>query len=998
MMKRRPPVPIGRPIWNTRVYVLDSGLEPVPAGVVGELYISGAGLARGYLGRAGLTSERFVADPYGAAGSRMYRSGDLARWRPDGVLEFVGRADAQVKLRGFRIEPGEIEAALMRHAAVAQGAVIAREDAAGSKRLVGYVVAAAGRTVDASELRAHLGLGLPDYMVPSALVVLDRLPLTPNGKLDRRALPAPELAARQDWRAARTPQEEILCALFAEVLGVERVGIDDNFFELGGHSLLAIRLISRIRSSLDVEISIRSLFEAPSVAALSERLLEAQAARPALLVQSRPAELPLSYAQRRLWFLERLDGVGSGAGSSAASSYVIPLAVRLKGALDRAALEAALTDLVVRHESLRTLFPETLGVPRQEIVAPAAVRVELTVSAVGEASLPGALSALAGRGFELASELPLRAHLFALSADEHVLLLVLHHIAGDGWSLSPLARDLAEFYGARLRGVAAALPALSVQYADYTLWQRALLGDESDGESAIAQQLSYWTERLKGLPDQIDLPFDRKRPAVLSHRGDNVPVALSSQLHRDLLALARANGASLFMVLQAGLAALLTRLGAGPDIPIGSPIAGRGDAALEDLVGFFVNTLVLRTDTAGNPSFKELVGRVRAGNLAAYSHQDVPFERLVEVLNPARSLSRHPLFQVMLAFQSNAAATLELPGLEARFEAVTNASAKFDLSVSVAEERSTDGSPAGIRGVLEYATDLFDRETVTALGARLIRLLEAAVAEPQRAIGGLDILSAAERHTIVRDWNDTAQPIADATVPALFAAQAQRTPEAVAVVFEDRSLSYAALEAHANQLAHQLRDLGVGPETVVGLCVERSPEMVIGLLGILKAGGAYLPLDPEYPAERLAFMLSDAGATVLLTQSGLIDRLAAVPAATTHHHHSHCADRCRLARRRTPAHQRAKARTAPAAPRLRHLHLRLNRNPQRRRRRAIGGSSTATTGPQEYRLCVGSGRVDSVPLASHSMLRSGKFVGPCCTVARLVHRAMRDQPFTLGDF
>ena len=538
--------------------------------------------------------------------------------------------------------------------------------------------------------------------------------------------------------APRTPQEEILCSLFAEVLGVERVGIDDNFFELGGHSLLAIRLISRIRSSLDVEISIRSLFEAPSVAALSERLLEAQAARPALIVQSRPAELPLSYAQRRLWFLERLDGEGSGA----ASSYVIPLAVRLKGALDRAALEAALTDLVVRHESLRTLFPETLGVPRQEIVAPSAVRVELTVSAVSEASLPGALSAVAGRGFELASELPLRAHLFALAADEHVLLLMLHHIAGDGWSLSPLARDLAEFYGARLRGVAAALPALSVQYADYTLWQRALLGDESDGESAIAHQLVV----LDGASEGSARP-DRSaaRPArVLRCRAIAATACrlrLSAQLHRGLLALARASGASLFMVLQAGLAALLTRLGAGPDIPIGSPIAGRGDAALEDLVGFFVNTLVLRTDTSGNPSFKELVGRVRAGNLAAYSHQDVPFERLVEVLNPARSLSRHPLFQVMLAFQSNAAATLELPGLEARFEAVATASAKFDLSVSVAEERSADGSPAGIRGVLEYATDLFDRETVAALGARLIRLLEAAVAEPQRAIGGLDILS-----------------------------------------------------------------------------------------------------------------------------------------------------------------------------------------------------------------------------------------------------------------
>ena len=867
--------PIGRPIWNTRVYVLDGGLEPVPAGVTGELYIAGAGLARGYLGRAGLTAERFVADPYGAAGSRMYRTGDLARWRGDGVLDFLGRADGQVKLRGFRIEPGEIEAALVRHGGVSQAAVVAREDVPGNKRLVAYVVASGAVAPDAAELRSHVGASLPDYMVPSAYVVLDRLPLTPNGKLDRRGLPAPEVTAVAVRRGARTPQEEILCGLFAEVLGLERVGIDDNFFALGGHSLLATRLISRIRSTLDVEIAIRSLFEAPTVEALVKGLAGAQAARPALRRAERPAEIPLSYAQRRLWFLDRLEGESEGHKSA---TYTIPLAVRLVGELDCSALEGALGDVVARHESLRTIFPDTLGVPRQEILAADAARARLAVVEVSEAELGAALAAAAGRGFDLAREPPLRAHLFALagaetSEREHVLLLVLHHIAGDGWSLAPLLRDLGRSYEARCRGVAAELAPLPVQYADYTLWQHAVLGSEEDGSSAISRQLSFWRGALAGLPDQIELASDRGRPAVASHRGGSVALTLPASLHGALVGLARSSGASLFMVLQAGLAALLTRLGSGTDIAIGSPIAGRTDSALDDLVGFFVNTLVLRTDTSGDPSFLDLVGRVRASNLAAYSHQELPFERLVEVLNPARSLSRHPLFQVMLVLQNNAEAGLELSGLDVRFEPVAGGGAKFDLSLSLAERRGADGAPAGVSGALEYASDLFDRGSVAALADRLVRLLEAAAADPGRSIGSLELLSPAERHTILREWNATAHAVAPATLPELFAAQVARSPGATAVVYEDARLTYAELDARSSQLAHHLRGLGVGPEVVVGLCVERSLEMLVGLLGILKAGGAYLPLDPAYPRERLAFMLADARAPVLLTHSALSAQL-----------------------------------------------------------------------------------------------------------------------------
>ena len=859
-------VPIGRPLWNTQVYVLDGGLQPVPAGVAGELYVAGAGLARGYLNHAGLSAERFVADPFGPAGGRMYRTGDLARWRPDGNLDFLGRADAQVKLRGFRIEPGEIEAALTSHPSVAQAAVMAREDVPGNKRLVAYLVAAAGDIApDAAALRAHLGASLPDHMVPSGFVVLERLPLMPNGKLDRRALPAPEVAPATAGREPRTPQEELLCALFAEVLGLARVGIDDNFFELGGHSLLATRLISRIRATLDVEIAIKSLFETPTVEGLARCLDTGETVRPPLRPVPRPAEIPLSFAQRRLWFLDRLEGPSA--------AYSIPMAVRLRGTLDIVALEAALGDVVERHESLRTIFPDTLGVPRQQILEASATRPRLAAVPVDETGLVQALADAARQGFELSSEPPLRAHLFALAENEHVLLLLLHHIAGDGWSMAPLWRDLAIAYGARRAGQAPAFAPLPVQYADYTLWQQAVLGSEDDPQSAISRQLSYWTEALKELPDQLDLPTDHPRPAVSSQRGESVALHIPADLHRRLLALTRESGASLFMVLQAGLAALLTRLGAGSDIPIGSPIAGRTDSALDDLVGFFVNTLVLRTDVSGYPSLRDLIARVRAGNLSAYGHQDLPFERLVEVLNPVRSLSRHPLFQVMLGLQNNAPVGVDLPGLSLTSEPVDTASARFDLSLILSEQRTADGSPAGIGGMLEYATDLFERKSAQALGERLVRLLEAAAAEPERPIGRLDVLSVEERAVILREWNDTARAVAPATVPELFAAQAAKAPDAVAVVFEDRTLTYGELDARANQLAHHLRGLDVGPEVVVGLCVERSPEMIVGLIGILKAGGAYLPLDPDYPPERLGFMLEDAGARVLVAHSALIERI-----------------------------------------------------------------------------------------------------------------------------
>ncbi|MGK9171599.1 AMP-binding protein, partial [Inquilinus limosus] len=636
-------------------------------------------------------------------------------------------------------------------------------------------------------------------------------------------------------REPRTPQEALLCRLFAEVLGLERVGPEDGFFDLGGHSLLATRLISRLRAALGIELAIRSLFEAPTPAGLALRLDRAAAARPALRPMPRPAVIPLSFAQARLRFLDQLEGP--------APTYNIPLALALDGPLDARALQAALADVAGRHESLRTLLVEGEAGPEQRILAaaqPALEVVETDADRVAEV-----LTEAAGHGFDLARELPLRATLLRVGTERHVLLVLLHHAAGDGWSLAPLLRDLGQAYAARLRGRAPDFAPLPVQYADYTLWQREWLGEETDPDSAIARQLRFWGETLAGLPEELPLPADRPRPPRPSRRGETLSFRLDSGLHGRLLELARAGGASLFMVLQAGLAALLARLGCGPDIPLGGAIAGRTDQALDELVGLFVNTLVLRTDTAGDPSFAELLARVREADLAAYAHQDLPFERLVEHLNPARSLARHPLFQVMLVLQNNVAPRLELPGLTVRSLAVGTGTTKFDLSFSFAERRGADGAPEGLDGTVEFACDLFDRATVEALAERLIRLLEVVAEDPSQRIGAVEILAPAERRRILEEWNATVHPSPEATLPELLEAQAARTPTATALIYEEQSLTYAELDARANRLAHHLIARGAGPETIVGLCLERSPAMVVALLAILKSGAAYLPLDPD---------------------------------------------------------------------------------------------------------------------------------------------------------
>lgn len=849
--------PIGKPIWNTQVYVLDNGLQPVPPGVVGELYIAGTGLARGYFHRPDLTAERFVADPYGPPGTRMYRTGDQARWRADGSLDYIGRADHQIKIRGFRIELGEIDAVLANHPHIEQAAVVVREDQPGDKRLAAYVVADAA--IDTAELRRYMGASLPDYMVPSAFVEMDELPLTPNGKLDRKALPAPDFSTSVSDRAPRTPQEEILCDLFAEVLGLARVGIDDSFFELGGHSLLAARLMSRIREVMGAELGIAKLFDEPTVAGLAAHLDLAQSACPALQRAERPEKIPLSFAQRRLWFLHCLEGPSP--------TYNIPVAVRLSGELDQGLLKAALYDLVCRHESLRTIFPESQGTSYQHILDADRACPELHVTEIAEKELSDRLAEAVRYSFDLAAEPAFRAELFVIGPDEYVLLLLVHHIVGDGWSLTPLTRDLGTAYAARCHGRSPEWAPLAVQYADYALWQQELLGNEDDPNSLIAGQLAFWKETLKNLPDQLELPTDYSRPAEPSHDGDTIHFRIEPEFHKRLQELARANRVSLFMVLQSGLAALLTRLGAGTDIPIGSPIAGRNDDALGDLVGLFINTLVLRTDTSGDPSFRELLDRVREVNLAAYDNQDLPFERLVEVLNPARSRATHPLFQIMLAFQNTPDAELHLPDMESSLRINSVGSAKFDLTLEISEDRLADGTPNGMEGLLEYSTDLFKRETAQALADRLMRLLEAAESDPDEQIGNLDILAPEEHSSMVTDWQSVSEKIPHACLPEQFEKQAALRPDAIAVVYENQELSYAELNERANRLARMMISEGVGPEQFVALALPRSLEMAVGLLAVLKAGAAYLPLDPDYPADRIAFMLKDAQPAFIMTNT-----------------------------------------------------------------------------------------------------------------------------------
>jgi amino acid adenylation domain-containing protein len=865
--------PIGTPIDNCRIYLLDAQRRPVPLGVTGEIWIGGVQVARGYLERPALTEERFCADPF-VDGGRMYRTGDLGRWRDDGlaaegqrgVIEYLGRNDFQVKIRGYRVELGEIETQLARLPGVREAAVIAREDVPGDRRLIAYVVAQPGAAIEPAFARAQLAATLPEHMLPTAFVALDALPLTPNGKLDRKALPAPDDQAflLRAYKPTTGEIEDTLAQIWSELLRVERVGRDDNFFELGGHSLLAVRVVSQLRERLGIELPLAALFTHPHLADLAHDVAEAgQNTLSAIVRADRSAALPLSFAQQRLWFVARVDPEASRA-------YHLADAVRMRGPLDVAALRAALDRIVERHESLRTRFVGTSA--RQVIDAPRGFA--LTVEELGpvdEAALARICRDEAAASFDLAIGPLIRGRLLRLGADDHALLVTMHHIVSDGWSMGNLAREFSTLYDAFRAGRPDPLPPLAIQYADYGAWQRQWLSGP-----LLQQRLSQLVEHLRGAPALLDLPTDRPRPTIQDYRGANLEVELGAALSAELRLLCQRHGVTLYMALLAAWSAVLSRLSGQEQIVIGSSHAGRGRVEVEPLIGFFINTQALKVDLSGRPSVRALLQQARDTAVQAQNLQDVPFERLVEVLNPPRSLAYHPVFQVMLSWHNTPKAELSLPGLSARGIAGAPVGAQFELSL---ELREVDD---GISGQFNYATALFDEASIRRHWGYLVAMLRAMVADDGQAVAAIDVLDDAERALVLDAFNDPHAGAAPAQPGALlhtrFEAQAAAQPDGPALVYEGESLSYGELEARANQLARHLRGLGVGPDARVAICAERSLEMVVAMFATLKAGGAFVPLDPVYPDDRLAHMLEDSGAVVVMTQAALAPRLAA-PAA-----------------------------------------------------------------------------------------------------------------------
>ena len=872
-------VSIGCPISNTQIYLLDQHLRLVPPGLPGEIYVGGASLARGYLGQPGPTAERFIPHPWSQeAGARLYKTGDLARHLPDGQLEFIGRRDHQVKVRGHRIELGEIEAALRNHYAVRESVVLARQDASGEKRLEACVVLHQQGAVSVGELHRHLKLQLPEYMLPSAFVFLDSMPLTPSGKIDRLSLPAAEqatLVSDAEFVAPRTPIEETLAGIYAQTLHLERIGIHDNFFDLGGHSLLAMQVLSRIHQNFQLEVPLRNLFDSPTVASLAEYLqskIDGIGDGVALAIGSLPRDgrLPLSFAQQRLWFLEQMEGTSA--------VYNLPLAVSLSGELDLAALSRSFTHLIGRHESLRTVFRLSDGQPLQLILPAAQCPLPLLdLSAlpphVRQQEVTRLAQQQARRPFDLSTGPLLRLLLLRLAEDEHVLLLTMHHIISDGWSMGVLVREVMALYEAELGGTSASaeLAPLPIQYADYAHWQREWLTGERLGE-----QLSYWREQLAGAPQLLDLPTDHPRPAVQSYRGATHSFVLDEELSRKLKALSRREGVTLFMVLLGAYGVLLSRYSGTEEVVVGTPVAGRTRMETEGLIGFFVNTLALRVKVQGERSFREVLEGVRRVALGGYEHQELPFEKLVEELQPERDLSRNPLFQVMLVLQNTPQEIIELPGLTLKTFAVDRGASMFDLRLEMREVGDR------LEGWFEYNTDLFEPLTIEQLCGHFSHLLQQISASAELPLSALSLLSQAERQLQLQLWNDTHRlhPLRHFSIPQLFERQVDLTPDAPALIFAETELSYAQLNAEANQLAHLISAYGIGHDAIVALSLPRSSEMVIALLAILKAGAAYLPLEPDYPPERLSFMLKDAGASLLLTLSSLRERFAAALSGT----------------------------------------------------------------------------------------------------------------------
>jgi amino acid adenylation domain-containing protein len=865
------PVPIGRPLSNGPLYILDKHLHPVPIGVPGELYVSGERLGRGYFNRPELTARIYLPDPFSSRpGARLYKTGDLARFLPDGRIEYLGRIDHQVKIRGFRVELGEIEEQLRLHPGVKECTVQAVE-AGGDRRLAAWFVPREQPPAPA-ELRTFLRERLPEHMLPASFTVLSSLPLTPNGKVDRRALPAPETARGDErtYQPPRTPTEETLCQLWASLLELERVGIHDNFFHLGGHSLLATQLLSRLNEAFRLQLPLRRIFEAPTLAQLAETIEAALRTgsteqRPELLPIARGGDLPVSSAQERLWLMEQLHPSNV--------AYRIPVSYRITSPLDVAVLQRSLDEILRRHEALRSLLiSATDGTLLQRIAPPGPFSLIVSdLSHLAPADREAEAARLAAEEFQrpidVAAGPLIHGTLLRLGEQEHQLLLTVHHIVSDGWSLRVLLRELRTLYGDFAASRPSSLPELAIQYADFADWQRQWLHGE-----ALEKLLAYWRQQLAGAPAVLSLPADRPRPPVHRFKGALLSIHLPEKLARAIDDLCREKGVTLFMALLAGFSALLQRYSGQEDIVVGAPIAGRIRPGLERIIGMFVNTLVLRSDLSGDPSFVELLARVREVTLGAYSHQDLPFEKLVEELQPERSLSHAPIVQVMFVLQNvptleaDPSATLQLTATAEPWE-LSSGTSKNDLTLFMAR------TAEGLSATFEYDTDLFDSARIQRMAGHLQVLLEAAVSNPHQPLSSLPLLTS-EEHRTLRQWNSaTCDFPRDLCVHELFSQQAARTPDAPAVTYGQHSLTYRQLDERSNQLARHLRSLGVGPEVLVGLCVERSVDLVLGILGILKAGGAYLPLESSYPSERLAFMLQDASVSLLLVHHDKLQRL-----------------------------------------------------------------------------------------------------------------------------
>ncbi|MCQ4120973.1 non-ribosomal peptide synthase/polyketide synthase [Rhodococcus tibetensis] len=841
-------IAIGGPVHGMSAVVLNARLRPIPVGVVGELYLSGPGLAQGYVGRPGLTAGTFVANPYG--GGRLYRTGDLVRWNQLGELEFVGRADSQVKIRGFRVEPGEIDAVLASAPGVRAAVTIVRGGA-----LASYV---SGNDLESGALRALVAARLPRYLVPASITVLDQMPLTASGKIDRSALPAPEVPV-SSTRGAQTPLEQVVADAVAQVLGVPEVGADTNFFALGGNSLSATRVVSRLSSVSGVRVGVRHLFDHPTVAGLAALIAEGGEQRPPLMARDIDSPAPAAFAQQRLWLLGQL-----APGSSA---YNVPFAVDLDGALDVEALQQALTDVVERHATLRTVFTATDTGVVQMIGPP---DVELTPVRIEEASVDDAIAALATEGFDLAVERPVHLALFQRAPERYTLAVVLHHVAVDGLSFAPLVRDLTTAYAARLNHRAPTWPALPVQYTDYARWQSEILGDPADPNSLVHRELEYWAEALNDMPTLLALPTDRTRPGTEQWTAGVVEFTVPAELHRALEQLAHRQNATLFMVMHAALAVLLSKLTGSDDFAVGTPTSGRTDPALDDVVGMFVGTVALRSRIDPREAFTQLLASVRETDIAAFAHSEVPFDLVVDALAPTRSAGHHPLFQVMLAFENfgdgGADRLPQLPGLVVRSRAAGTGISRFGLEVSLRDRRTPDGSAAGLDGVFTFPTELFDQHTVELWVQRLQLILRAVTDRPHVHIGAIEVLTADEQRTLVAGTDGVA-PTAE-SVAELFEQRAAEKPTAVAVTDGETTLTYGELDRRSAELAAMLIDAGVEAEDVVAVALSRSADLIAALLAVVRAGGVYLPVDVDYPAERVRYLLADASPAVLLTSAG----------------------------------------------------------------------------------------------------------------------------------